>query len=516
MYQVLIVDDEPILKIAMRSIIPWEEHGFTICGAASNGEEALQLVHDCHPDLVFTDLKMPKMDGLELIRALKAENFPGEILVLSNYEDFDSVREALLLGASDYLLKLKISAELIQNALEKVSAKLQEKTLQQSPSSNTSLLRQERLEEFFVSKLPAGDFFADDPTGTFAFTAKSCAVLYLSLENQFLADSSAFSESQLRSTLMDALQGIAHPFVFAPSRYDRVIVLGEDDITAAGIHVSLLANKIVSRFTLYHSFDPLVLYHDRLPDWDEARSEYHRMSDIVLLRFYSLSGEADASQIHLMHYIEGEQYKEMARAIYKNGAAQMDASLAMVEALAKRCETDHVYPEILQLFLIKLLDFLEYMTGSVSVDQHDYLMEIKESMRISPNVSELLQNLTSGMHVLFGIGTDAASAAAYKSEVQAAIDYMQHNYQHRITLATIASQVGLSSSYLCKIFKAETGQSITAYLTDLRMAKACELLQGGQYSIKEVAISIGIDDQLYFSRMFRKQYGVAPSEYKKN
>uniref|UniRef100_UPI0027E2C80B response regulator n=1 Tax=Prevotella sp. TaxID=59823 RepID=UPI0027E2C80B len=77
----------------------------------ANGLEAVPLIEKHHPDIIITDLKMPEMDGLELIRFLKEKEYPGEILVLSNYEDFDSVRSALLLGAADYLLKIKIQPD---------------------------------------------------------------------------------------------------------------------------------------------------------------------------------------------------------------------------------------------------------------------------------------------------------------------------------------------------------------------------------------------------------------------
>ena len=130
MYSILIVDDEPIVKIALRSILPWEEHGFSICGTASNGLEALPLIEQHHPDVIITDLKMPGMDGLELIRTLKEKNCPGEILVLSNYEDFDSVRSALLLGAADYLLKIKIQPDTLLACLNKTVEKLKDKVAQ--------------------------------------------------------------------------------------------------------------------------------------------------------------------------------------------------------------------------------------------------------------------------------------------------------------------------------------------------------------------------------------------------
>ena len=125
MYSILIIDDEPIVKIALRSILPWEEHGFFICGTASNGLEAVPLIEKHHPDIIITDLKMPEMDALELIRFLKEKEYPGEILVLSNYEDFDSVRSALLLGAADYLLKIKIQPDTLLACLNKTTKKMQ-------------------------------------------------------------------------------------------------------------------------------------------------------------------------------------------------------------------------------------------------------------------------------------------------------------------------------------------------------------------------------------------------------
>lgn len=154
MYTILIIDDEPIVKIALRSILPWEEHGFSICGTASNGLEAMPLIQKHQPDVIITDLKMPEMDGLELIRTLKEKGYPGAILVLSNYEDFDSVRSALLLGAADYLLKIKIQPDNLLACLNKTTEKLQKKAGERSALNvNTSSNKTGLLLSFFKERL---------------------------------------------------------------------------------------------------------------------------------------------------------------------------------------------------------------------------------------------------------------------------------------------------------------------------------------------------------------------------
>lgn len=88
MYQVLIVDDEPIVKIALHSMLDWGTLGFHICATASNGQEALEMAEKYRPDLIICDLKMPVMDGIELIRTAKDRKMDCEFLVISNYEDF--------------------------------------------------------------------------------------------------------------------------------------------------------------------------------------------------------------------------------------------------------------------------------------------------------------------------------------------------------------------------------------------------------------------------------------------
>ena len=388
MYNILIVDDEPIVKIALRSILPWEEYGFFICGTAGNGLEALSLVEKQHPDVIITDLKMPGMDGLELIRTLKEKKYPGEILVLSNYEDFDSVRSALLLGAADYLLKIKIQADTLLACLNKTTEKLQKKAGEKSPVPEETISenRNRLLLSFFQGDSSITSFIQENRETELGFMEKNCAICYVTFEKFLSNDAFSISSNLLRDMILDAVQGALQPYILVLNDYSALVVFSQKELTVSQIKVEQLVKKLYNRFTMYQSFAPDMPYQENLKNYEEARKIYQSF-----------------------HQNEGH----------------------------------------------------------------------------------------------------------YKNDVAKTIAYIEENYMHRLTLASISANVNLSSSYLCRVFKSEVGISITSYLNNLRIRKAATLIKEQDLSLKEISAMVGIDDQLYFSRLFKKCMGISPSEYGK-
>ena len=388
MYSILIVDDEPIVKIALRSILPWEEQGFFICGTASNGLEAMALIEKHQPDVIITDLKMPEMDGLELIRTLKEKAYPGEILVLSNYEDFDSVRSALLLGAADYLLKIKIQPDTLLTCLNKTVEKLQEKHREpdHEPIVPVAEKMADLLLSFFQTDVSLEDFIARHGGARLDFMKEPCAICYVTFEKFLTNDAFSISENLLRDMILDAVQGVLQPYILLLNEYSALVVFSQKELEGSEIRVEQLVKKLYNRFTMYQSFAPDMPYEEKLADYEAARKAYQ---------------------------------------------------------------------------------------GFTENEGH------------------------------------------YKTDVANTLKYMEENYMHRLTLASISANVNLSSSYLCRVFKSEVGTSITSYLNNLRIRKAATLIKGNDLSMKEISVMVGIDDQLYFSRLFKKCMGVSPSEYGK-
>ena len=158
--QILLVDDEPAIKIGFRQLTDWVKTPYSLCATASNGEEALAYVRANPVDIIITDLKMSVMDGIDLIRALKQEHLEIPIMVLSNYSDFELVREALTAGAVDYLLKANISADLLMEHLDKIAINIQDRQ-----KDREETLKQKRLLELQNEKILLNElrhFFLDE------------------------------------------------------------------------------------------------------------------------------------------------------------------------------------------------------------------------------------------------------------------------------------------------------------------------------------------------------------------
>lgn len=119
MYRIVLIDDEPLVLAGIASLIPWEEYECTIVGKATNGNSAMELILELNPDIVITDIRMPVMNGLELIEACQKQGCEFAFLLLTNLEDFQLAQQAVRLGATDYLVKLDLQPQALIDALER-------------------------------------------------------------------------------------------------------------------------------------------------------------------------------------------------------------------------------------------------------------------------------------------------------------------------------------------------------------------------------------------------------------
>ena len=165
MYKVLIVDDEPVIAEGLKKIVDWEKYNCVVAGTASSGKEGLAMVEKCRPDILFTDIRMPGMDGLTMLAALRSEHRNLQVIILTGYRDFDYARQALNLGVFRYLVKPSKMKEL-DEAMESLSERLasvadseQEPIEEDNTTANNFIVKQaiNYIEQHYKEKLTLTD-----------------------------------------------------------------------------------------------------------------------------------------------------------------------------------------------------------------------------------------------------------------------------------------------------------------------------------------------------------------------
>ncbi|TDO70038.1 response regulator receiver domain-containing protein [Halanaerobium saccharolyticum] len=156
MYKVLIVDDETLVRVGLKTTINWEELGFSIVADASDGEQAYQLYKKYKPEVIITDIRMPKKDGFYLIEKIRSENQKSKILVLTVYDEFSYARKALKLGADDYILKTEIEDEELVKLMIKLKKDLENENLRQNDLIQTE--SESSIKKTLFAKIIRNDF----------------------------------------------------------------------------------------------------------------------------------------------------------------------------------------------------------------------------------------------------------------------------------------------------------------------------------------------------------------------
>ena len=307
-----------------------------------------------------------------------------------------------------------------------------------------------------------------------------------------------------------------HIILFSTS--NTLLVLPQSELYKHQSTIEGVAARISQLFQYYMSLSPAILYQSQIPDLIKARQTYHHFQEILELNFYGPIGQLDISSLTIASEVPMLSYKELTSEILSIPTSSRFAYASQrLAELLELCHQQHVMPSRVIQYFVRFLGELEYRTYGVSSAAHDQIADSTDSMRKALTEEELRKDLHNALQsILAPEQSCSTQPLEYSPEVTQALSYIQTSYQHKISLTSVSEHVGLSSGYLCRIFKEETGLSINAYINNLRMTKAGELLKDKNSYIKEVAAAVGFEDQLYFSRLFKRYYGITPSEYRLN
>ena len=521
MMRVMIVDDEKMIRDGLAHLIDWQSFNCDVVAEAADGVAALEYLQDHPIDLVFTDIRMPRLDGMEFARQLRAGQPWVKVVFVSGYDDFSLVRSALQMGACDYLLK-----PLDPDVLTELLARLDGQTGQHSAVSREELDRLNRdarmvnrhrlqrlLRRVTLDQKPLG---REDAAVLRPEPGTACRLMVAEVD-QFYARYAYLSAEQLglkQDALLEALQALcgedATVFPLVDGRFGIYLCAPEASIEAQGDALMEKLGTLPETGDVIHCYDGGYtadpdgipgLYACALrqreacfcPDDAAQRSDTRLYADESVNQI--IGNVLDAVRLGdeaLCH----RRLDELQDAVAGEGehsflAAQMAYANLYSQAIQFAVSAGGAIGEV----------FSDPIDEYRAIYNGQNLYQVSESMRrILVAIIEYLRMLQSGDTV---------------SQIRKAKRYIDnHLGDSTLSMQQVADRFSMSASYFSTEFRKTLGYTFTEYLMMARIQRAGELLKHSKLKIYEVAEALGYENTTYFSTLFKRQYGVSPKQFR--
>lgn len=497
-YTLLVVDDESLARESIISSIDWEKLSISRIFEAENGHEAINIIETEHPDIVILDIRMPGMNGMELLELIRERRLDVQIIVSSGYSDFEYARKMLSIGkVVDYLLK-PISEDLILESvikcIEAIETKRTNFLLKDNYISAMNMLRWQVVRGYIFGYPQEA---ADEPDPLPAGTLVQIALVYCAHDEENLAQ---VLKQEMRNSNTDLIQ-------YFPGEVEKEYVLFFESKNA-GLEIrtkcfcsrlTVETKSIIGLGRIYKNiFDLRVSYQ-------EARlacisNIINKKSMIAIDELESQSVEA----IDIDRYIQS-----MRSASASRDDEQVNQLLDQIfnALLVTPNKNQRIVPNDLSLIKARMAYFLE----AVLIERKEWLnlsnvFNAKDIRTLYGAVKESI-DLSGKLH-----GSDKQT---YKANLMNRVKkFIEENFQRHISLDDAASIVFINPSYLSRLFSEAEGCGFSEYLTRIRINRAKELLGKRQLRIYEVAEAVGYSNAKYFIRLFKERENMTPAQYR--
>ncbi|QGQ94768.1 response regulator [Paenibacillus psychroresistens] len=529
MIKLLIVDDEEVVRDGIRLTIDWLSNGIEVCGEAEDGNQALELIHELKPDILLMDIRMPLMNGLQVIEAVYAAQIPLKFIFLSGYDDFSYAQQAMKFGASAYLLKPCMPEEILDTIL-KVKSELQDQqsrkemyeSLQLKFTENLPFLKEKFLvklihneantnqhlvENFEVFKL------AIDPTGPInvaIIQIDDHLVLKDTLENKEV-ELIKIAVKKIINEIIEAAyccEVFEHKNDFIilaavdgdPDRYNRLL----DQIKASikrllGFTVSVGVGRIYDDFSHIHRS-----YMEAVKSID-AR---------FLLGTDSLIHFEDMTYEEVEEFIYPIQAEKNVLSSLKTGnALELSSRLELFFTTISRdtSSKDHMLKSCLMLCLS-----LYHIGVEMNMKTDDIFGQGLSSIDNILKLGTLEQIKEKIGLITHSFLEQTLNRKSSNKIIESSLKYIAENYDKDLNLDKVANSIYINPGYFCLLFKKTVGTNFIDYLNKIRIEKACEQLKDIHAKSYEVAFKVGYSNEKYFYQIFKKYTGMTPTQYRES
>ena len=476
MITAVLADDEEIVRTSMAKWIPWKDLGISLEAVASDGEEAYELIVKFRPDIVITDLRMPKLDGLELIKRVHSKLKNTEFIILSGFGEFEYAQRAMRYGVKHYMLKPALKEDLVAN-LKEVKAEIEER-------------KRESGEEIDI--------------------AKDRYLFYLqrSMLIEVLSDSASISDVIKRCHRLISFnpEEILTMIVIQVLEADRFVDLILPVIKEQGIRMPVFPIAVGGKVFLTLDISSIAAVERMKSEITSRRGVVvnvlrgtpvelvtvfvQNVSVVSEASIFSDDGRREIVKIHQTHNDLDNPLVERYRAAL---AGERDPLLI---------------DDIEKAFRAKSIDDAEALFIRMTMRATDYELIFKQLGSVK-NTEDLISLARSFIEHKVPRDRDPFP-------VETIIRYINENFSNpEISLKWISENVVyMNPEYLSRLFQKEIGQRFTDYLNTMRVNEARKLMSVyHQSTVSEIAEKVGYSNPGYFFHIFRRYTGMTPGEY---
>lgn len=501
MIKVLIIDDEPLVRMGMKSIIAWEEHGYRIVGEAGNGVQGLEKIFECKPDLVLVDIMMPQMDGLTVITEARKGGFGGRFIILSCVSEIEYLQKAIRLGVSSYVLKSSVNPQEILETVEEAAQEIKKgkilpEDFTENFQENTDHFAFRELMNLIFKGVVANSEELQEKMEVFGFDQK---------KNAYLIVSSLRGAGKDYRKLLYRMAPVGGSML--EEHWGTCLVNFEDYLILLMSAASKKeAEEVVFRLKAsakqYFDIKPqITIRRIDVQKWNIVE-QYEDAKKELSGSFFENSVKEECTE--LIPSTEYASYEKLSAALEMIKSMLLQ-SRAVSEAEAKKVYAGAVEYVILIYELAGQEEILTELKGAGSILEYlnhlDSFEQVhKETLRILRKCYELAEQ---------------KGYKGYEDELtDAMIKYIHSHCNSKISTKDVAEHVHFSVDYTCKYFKKKTQTNLTDYILKLKIYRSRKELSEGK-SIAEIADIYGFSSGGHYLKVFKKYEGITPGVYVK-
>ena len=467
---IVIADDSKSSRDVIRYLI--NKHTSVKISEAANGIEALKIIKATQTDILITDIKMPIMDGLELMKEARLISEDIQFIVFSAFGNFEYAKKAMQYGAQNYLLK-PINANEFQAVFEHVLSEADKITIRKEQDIFKGIISNNAV--------------------NLSIKNYNTMMLVCIYRNAF----------EYYDKIKESLKKFGTQFIAYPENSDRIIIISEiaDSAMLKAFENVLTSSISDTESTIFETeisdnpsktYNLLVKKSEEYYFWKNESGIYKIDADQTVPEQSISAFLSDASKMSMLLMQNPDEFDEQIGIITEN--------IRNKKLSSKQCK--YIFEEIAKCALMS-------MNAPVSPDVFDLL-------KLAPTVDDLKNELEALLYNENSFSDADLSDKNLSKPIKNALKIISNEYMLDISRDTVAQSVYMSSAYFSHRFKQETGLGFIQYLNDYRLNKACELLKSTDYSISEIGVKVGFSNYPYFCQQFKKKYGKTCAQFRNN